>query len=61
MTDPRRDRRSHGEEYPASAEPGRESEEERYGVKRESPRPDRRRRPPSPAEPPPEHERHRRP
>ena len=58
MTRPEgRDERSHGEEYPDS-DPGTGSEEERYGAKREPPKPDRRHGDePKPAAPPPSHER----
>jgi hypothetical protein len=58
MTHPeRRDERSHGEEYPGS-EPEAGTEEERYGAKREPPKPDRAHRDePKPAAPPPSHER----
>lgn len=55
--DERQDR-SHGEGYPAAPDPGAGSEEERYGAKREPPKPDRKRRDePKPAAPPPAHER----
>ena len=51
--------RSHGEEYPGGADPGRTgSEEDRYGAKREAPKPDRRKHDePKPAAPAPDHER----
>ncbi|HSD01752.1 MAG TPA: hypothetical protein VLB81_05250 [Gaiellales bacterium] len=51
--------RSHGEEYPGGSDPGRpESEEDRYGTKREAPKPDRRNRDEAkPAAPAPDHER----
>jgi hypothetical protein len=50
--------RSHGEEYPGGSNPGRGSEEDRYGAKPEPPKPDRRTRAePKPAAPPPNHER----
>ena len=50
--------RSHGEGYPDAPSPESAGEEQRYGVKRERPRPDRHRRgEPKPAAPPPGHER----
>ena len=53
----RRGERSHGEEYPASA-PEVGDEEDRYGARREPPKPDRRESgDPKPAAPPPQHER----
>jgi hypothetical protein len=59
MTPPEpRDERSHGEDYPGGGDPGRSSDEDRYGAKRESPKPDRRTSDePKPAPPPPGHER----
>jgi hypothetical protein len=57
-SNPREDR-SHGEEYPGGADPGRTgSEEDRYGAKGEPPKPGRQSRDePNPAAPPPHHER----
>ena len=53
----RRAERSHGEEYPAS-DPDGGKEEDRYGTRREQPKPDRRTSgEPKPAAPPPGHER----
>lgn len=53
-----RDERSHGEGYPGGHDPDTAQDEQRYGVKRQTPKtdPDRRREP-RPAEPPPAHER----
>lgn len=54
----RRDERSHGEEYPGGGDSGGGTEEDRYGAKREAPKPDRRTSDePKPAQPPPQHER----
>ena len=59
MSSPERRRdRSHGEEYPGGPDPGRGSEDDRYGARPEPPKPGRGKRDePKPAAPPPGHER----
>ena len=58
---PEKDARSHGEGYPDATDVDAGTEEERYGMKPDAPKPDRprrRRRKARPAQPPPNHERH---
>jgi hypothetical protein len=56
---PEKDARSHGEGYPDTTDVDAGTEEERYGMKTDAPKPDRRRRRKArPTQPPPNHERH---